>query len=130
MLPKIIAIIDDELEMEDIYALILDPLLSTNVAEIKYFSDSHKFLEWFEHHPVDLLLCDIDMPQMDGPELCQIIRQSGQSIQICFVSGHSPPDYAGVMEKLQISHFLTKPLDAVEVLSFCKQELGLLPVNS
>lgn len=127
---KTVAIVDDEEEMEDIYSLILAPLLERGIIRMKFFSDARDFLEWFDHNPVpELLLCDINMPYLDGPELCRLLRKSGQSIQISFVSGHSAEDFQEQMSSLGISRFISKPLSSAEVVAVCENELGLLPVN-
>lgn len=130
MFPKQIAIIDDEEEMEDIYSLILEPILKNNLATIKFYSDSRTFLAEYESNLPDLILCDINMPHLDGPALCHQIRESGHQTRICFVSGHNHRDYLKVMDALDVDRFFSKPLNPMDVLSSCEQDLGLLPANS
>jgi signal transduction histidine kinase/CheY-like chemotaxis protein len=41
--------------------------------------------------PIDLLLADVCMPDMSGPELAERLRLERESMQVLFMSGH-PPD--------------------------------------
>lgn len=128
---RTIAIVDDEPEMEDIWSFLLTPIVEEINGRLFFFSDSRDFLEWSDHNPPpEILLCDIDMPSLDGPSLCQKLRQSGHNMEIFFVSGHDPKDYQTVMKQLGISRFITKPISGEEVLAACKEELFDLPANS
>lgn len=128
---RTIAIVDDEPEMEDIWSFLLTPLVEEFNGRLFFFNDSRDFLEWSDHNPTPaLLLCDIDMPSLNGPELCRKLRQSGQDMGIFFVSGHDPKEYQEVMKKLGISRFITKPIVGEEVLAACKEELFDLSANS
>lgn len=131
MQPKVIAIIDDEPEMEDLYLLILDSLIEREVVELQFFADGLSFLTWFRKNSPDLLLCDINLPGMDGSELIQEIRRLEKAttrpgIQISFVSGHHPDHYAGVMRDFDVTRFITKPLSARETLALIEKDLGLV----
>lgn len=131
MQPKLIAIIDDEPEMEDLYLLIFEPLIDRELVELHFFPDGLIFLNWFRKNRPDLLLCDINLPGMDGSELIQEIRRIEKNnmtphIQISFVSGYHPEQYASVMEGHQVTRFITKPLAARETLALIEKDLGLV----
>lgn len=134
MQPKIIAIIDDEPEMEDLYLLILESLIEQELVELQFFPDGLSFLNWFRKNRPDLLLCDINLPGMKGSELVQEIRRLEknslppltQGIQISFVSGHHPENYTEVMDGHQVTRFITKPLSARDTLALIEKDLGLV----
>ena len=131
MQPKIVAIIDDEPEMEDLYLLILDSLIENEVVQIHFFLDGFSFLTWFRKNRPDILLCDINLPGMDGSELVQEVRRledatMAQRIQISFVSGHHPENYTSIMAEHEITRFITKPLSARETLLLIEKDLGLV----
>ncbi len=131
MQPKIVAIIDDEPEMEDLYLLILDDLIEREVVQLHFFPDGLSFLTWFRKNRPDLLLCDINLPGMDGSELVQEVRRLEKTtlaprVQISFVSGHHPENYTSVMSEHQVTRFITKPLSARDTLLLIEKDLGLV----
>lgn len=131
MQPKQIAIIDDEPEMEDLYLLIFEPLIDRELVELHFFPDGLTFLTWFRKNRPDLLLCDINLPGMNGSELIPEIRRIEKNnmtpgILISFVSGYHPEQYASVMESHQVTRFITKPLAARETLALIEKDLGLV----
>lgn len=131
MQPKVIAIIDDETEMEDLYLLILDSLIERELVELQFFPDGLTFLTWFRKNRPDLLLCDINLPAMNGSELVQEIRRLEDTamtprIQISFVSGYHPENFAEVMRDFEVTRFITKPLAARETLALIEKDLGLV----
>lgn len=131
MQPKIIAIIDDEPEMEDLYLLILESLIDRELVDLNFFPDGLSFLTWFRKNRPDLLLCDINLPGMDGSELIQEIRRLEKismtpSIPISFVSGHHPENYTEIMKEFEVTRFITKPLSARDTLALIEKDLGLV----
>jgi CheY-like chemotaxis protein len=131
MQPKIIAIIDDEPEMEDLYLLIFEPLIDRELVELHFFHDGLTFLNWFRKNRPDLLLCDINLPGMNGSELIEEIRRIEKnnmtpSIQFSFVSGYHPEQYASLMDRHQVTRFITKPLAVKETLALIEKDLGLV----
>jgi PAS domain S-box-containing protein len=62
--------------------------------------------------PLHLLLTDVVMPQMDGPELAQRLRNLRPDVRVLYVSGYSPGIVAdhGVLE--HGGTFLQKPFSA------------------
>jgi CheY-like chemotaxis protein len=59
--------------------------------------------------PIDLLVSDVSMPGMDGPELARRIAELHEEVKVLFTSGYSGEDLtaSGVME--MGAHFLEKP---------------------
>jgi len=53
------AIIDDDLEMEFLYSLILSEIISSGALTAHFFSDSRDFQPWLELNSPDLILSDI-----------------------------------------------------------------------
>jgi DNA-binding response OmpR family regulator len=110
-LPKLIAIIDDEPEMEFFYSLVLEKALKSSQLTLKFFQDSRDFFDWFVSSEPDLILSDINMPFISGPELCHAIRLTGRTIPIYLVSGSDERDYKEILNEIDECRFLTKPLN-------------------
>lgn len=122
---KLVAIIDDEVEMEFIYELMLEDLIQSEQISMKFFSDAREFVGWFQANPPDLILCDISMPHLNGTELGHRIRKAGLNIPTYFVSGHDERDYADSLKQLGVCRFLPKPININNFLHFLKTDLAL-----
>ncbi|WP_235281466.1 response regulator transcription factor [Thalassobacter sp. 16PALIMAR09] len=80
-MPKIV-IVDDEVE-------ILEPLEEMLLEEgysVRAFSSSLKALAYLKHQAADLVVFDIKMPELNGLELLQRVREVHPSIPTIFLS--------------------------------------------
>ena len=57
--------------------------------------------------PLDLMVCDLAMPQQSGPEVARTIRHIYPDIKVLFVSGYP----RGAERDLPAESFLQKPYD-------------------
>jgi YesN/AraC family two-component response regulator len=126
---KLVAVVDDELEMEYIYSLLLEKQIKMGLIKLKYFSDSRKFVQWLNFNEPDLILTDINMPHLDGPSLMELINESGRSIPTYFVSGYDESEFQRLMRDLGVYRFLSKPLNFNNVLGLIELDLGILAAN-
>jgi DNA-binding response OmpR family regulator len=58
---------------------------------IRSIRSGHEALRWLEEEPCDLLIVDVSMPEMDGPELYRrvLARWSTSAPRALFVSGRA-----------------------------------------
>lgn len=75
----------------------------------------------------DLVLSDIDMPQMTGPELLQRIRNAPPCphLKVIMFSGRASADEMAQLLSLGADDYLSKPLSLVQLLSRVKAALRL-----
>jgi len=73
-------------------------------------------LQELQRHDFDLLLLDIWLPGMDGLEVLDRIRSSGNGCQVVMISGHGSIDAAVKSTKLGAYDFIEKPLSLDRVL--------------
>lgn len=59
----------------------------------------------------DLIISDIQMPQMNGVELSKHIELLNESQAIIMLSGHTDSDYLLELINIGVSKFITKPID-------------------
>ena len=128
-MPKLVAVVDDEVEMEYIYSIMLDKPIKKGLVELKFFSDSRSFVTWLEHNQPDLILTDINMPYLDGPNVMELVKKTGRRIPTYFVSGYDEYEYKKIMRELGVYRFLSKPLNFNNVLGLIELDLGILAAN-
>lgn len=63
-----------------------------------------------EEYSIQILLCDIDMPQGNGLELVEWIREKGLDIECVFLSSYANFAYAQMALKLSSRDYLLKPI--------------------
>jgi DNA-binding NtrC family response regulator len=66
-------------------------------------------------HPVDIALCDLSLPGMDGLELCRRIRDGWPETQLIILTGHGDLEAARTAIHLDVVEFLTKPCPLAEI---------------
>ena len=75
------------------------------------FNDGESLLEGFEEDPADILLCDIEMGDLNGLEAIRIIKEKHPSCQCIIISGFRNFDYAQSAIRCGVSNYLLKPID-------------------
>ena len=69
----------------------------------------------FQENPADILLTDINMPQMNGLELAKLVRDHAPKCHIVFLTGYDDFDYARTAIKLGADDYLLKPFSKDDV---------------
>ena len=69
----------------------------------------------FQENPADILLTDINMPQMNGLELAKLVREQAPKCHIVFLTGYDDFDYARTAIKLGADDYLLKPFSKDDV---------------
>ena len=107
-----IAICDDDISQVDFLESILTPWLKINniLADIKKYSSAKSFLFDYESEKdFDILLLDIEMPEINGIKLAKTVRKENHSLQIIFITGFY--DYFSDDFDVSALHYLIKPVD-------------------
>ena len=78
--------------------------------------DGREALEKLDEVQVDLLLCDVMMPRMDGFELTRAIRESGSMLHILMATARSLPEDKRTGFLGGTDDYITKPVDREEML--------------
>lgn len=127
VMSKLIAIVDDEVELEEIYQLMLEELIQSQLIEIKFFADAREFLLWLSEHTPDLVISDLSMPYHSGIDLGQRIRKLFPLTPTYIISGHDESEYKEKLIPLSPCRFLPKPLDPKKLVSSIYSDLHLHP---
>jgi DNA-binding response OmpR family regulator len=109
---KRILIVDDEPR----YLRLLDANLRTEDYEVVSAQDGLQALDVFSNQPIDLVLLDIMMPQLDGFATCQRLREfSSVPIIMLTAKGEEQDRVRGL--DLGADDYLVKPFSATELLA-------------
>jgi DNA-binding NarL/FixJ family response regulator len=73
-------------------------------------------LQVIEQIPVDLLILDISMPEMDGIELSKILKKKFSAIKILVVSTHSNISIISRLIRIGVNGYLLKNAEKAELL--------------
>ncbi len=96
------------------------------------FENGRQALNFLQTRPVDVVLSDISMPQMDGLALSREIAANHPRTQVLLLTGFEDFQYAREAVKHRVSEFLLKPITAQElgaVLERTRTELNRLRDN-
>lgn len=81
----------------------------------------------FSEHRIDMMICDIEMPQGSGLELLAWVKESYPESESVFLTCHSNFDYAKRAIKLGTLDYLLKPVQFTELELVVRK--GLAKVN-
>jgi signal transduction histidine kinase/CheY-like chemotaxis protein len=107
-----VLLVEDEEDVRRLAATILEQ----RGYHVLSAADGEEALHLFERygHRIDLLISDVVMPHMHGPELAAHLRRRQPEMRVLFISGYTDPSIANQVVSAE-SHFLQKPF-AVEGL--------------
>ena len=116
-------------EDDDAIREALEDLLSAAGYRVIAAEDGLEALDWLSTVPVDLVIVDILMPRLAGPELIQHIRQTSQwaSIPILLLSGFA--DLARY-QNLPVDGVQQKPFHLSDLLEKVQRLIGPPPATS
>ena len=75
---------------------------------------------------VDLVVTDVVMPNMDGPQLVKELRRRDPDIKVIFISGYAEETFRAELDQVQNQnvHFLPKPFNLRELAAKVKEVIG------
>ena len=117
---KKILVVDDELTI----CLIVDNFLSKKY-DVFTVNDGVLALEWLENTIPDLIISDIQMPNMDGFEFLTKLRQRGftKHTPVIMLSGKSESKERIKCYQLGAQDYLKKPFNPEELDELVKKNL-------
>ena len=84
--------------------------LGIDVDEIFEAENGLMALRLQEEHPIDVVITDIRMPDMDGLELIQEMQKKNNQIKFVVLSGYAEFSYAETAIRLGVKAYLLKPV--------------------
>ena len=83
----------------------------TEIDEVLEAFSAQEALRILEERRVDVLLCDIEMPEMNGLELSHRWAERSPGTKIIFLTGHASFPYANEAVRLKAFDYILKPVE-------------------
>lgn len=113
-----IFIIDDEPKIRNG----MGRLLSAHPGwQVQTFADAKSALQSLYEGAADVIITDIQMPDISGLDMIEAVRQVNRSIPILILSGYSRFDYAQRAIASGVRRYLTKPTDPADLTAALEQ---------
>lgn len=110
-----ILIVDDEYEIRNGLGKYF-PWNAAGFSVAGQVENGHEALEFLRSNHVDLVLCDIMMPVMNGIELAELIRKEFPSVKVCFLTAHKDFEFAQKAITLNVIQYILKSTSSTELL--------------
>jgi two-component system cell cycle response regulator len=105
-------------EDEDDVRVFTTKTLETLVANITPVENGKIGLETFQDSPQEynLIITDINMPKLNGLEMCEEIRKINPNIPIVITSAHSDENFLKRSIEVGVSSYTMKPIDLYQLI--------------
>lgn len=106
---RVMLVEDEDLILQGIRCIIDWEELSMTVVSMVH--NGKEALEQFRENPVDIIVTDVEMPQMNGLELLEEIRKISPETRCIILSGYEEFAYARAALKLDVEEYILKPIN-------------------
>ncbi|MBO4218655.1 MAG: response regulator, partial [Erysipelotrichaceae bacterium] len=111
-----VIIVDDEVRVGNLIKNLIE-WEQLGLELIGVFQNGYDVLEKFKTEPADILLCDIEMPDISGLDLVQRITRDYPTTRCVIISGFRNFEYARQAMQYGVDHYILKPVDEEELNS-------------
>ncbi|WP_204104965.1 MULTISPECIES: hybrid sensor histidine kinase/response regulator [Spirulina sp. CCY15215] len=110
---------------------VLTAILQDKQYRVRTFLRGSRALETVKRNPPDLILLDIQMPEMDGYEFCDRIKKSPDLCEIPIIFISALDESMDKIRAFQLggADYVTKPFQELEVLARVEHQLKLQKAN-
>ncbi len=106
-----VLIIEDNLETLELMIEIFESEFST----IQTATNGYEAFELFKNNKIDAILCDINIPKLNGLDTINKIREINYTIPIIIISAYSDSDNLLKASNCNIQGYFTKPLTSDKI---------------
>lgn len=104
-------------------------VLSEFFSNIVVAIDGKDGLEKFSQNTIDLIITDINMPNLNGLDMVQEIRKTHKEISVLLLSAYNDIEYFIQSIKLGVDGYLLKPLEIEQLLELLDKIVSKLKVK-
>ena len=91
-----------------------------NMQLVSEMTDGQALIEYLESHEADVILLDINMPEMNGIDACRIISEKFPDVKVLAFSQYNEKRFVKRILKYGASGYLLKSSPAVEIIAAVK----------
>jgi FixJ family two-component response regulator len=113
-------VLDDEVDV----LRALSRLLRSEGLVVRTFEDGLAFLAQVDANSAGCVLLDLSMPELDGLAVQRLLGEKGCTLPVIFLSGNADAVASASARQQGASDFLSKPVDADELLRAVKAALA------
>lgn len=89
--------------------------------EVHQAMGANEAMRTLQEHDIDLIICDIEMPGMNGLDLIEWVNEHYPEVETIFLTGHAEFSYAKKAVQLGSFEYLLKPVKPEELSAIVKQ---------
>lgn len=119
---KNLLIVDDEADLTDA----MSEVLSHVGFKVGTANDGIEAYNYAQKHPLDLIITDVRMPNMDGLELIQKLSGQFPNLGFIVISGFAVKDESEILNMPGVKKFEHKPVDPKKIIALVKEYFQML----
>lgn len=119
MMKKVMIVEDEEWILQGIQSIVHWDELGLSLIHMAH--DGLEALELWKKEPVDIIITDIEMPEMSGLELLKEIRAMDERVRFIILTGFDEFEYAREAIRLEVEEYILKPINEEELENKLRQ---------
>jgi len=108
--PPVIMVVEDDKDTREILCVVIQRKF--NGATICTANNGREGVELFKKQGADIVITDVNMPEMGGVEMVQAIRHLSPDVKVIVLTADTGKDAldASIQRGFQLVHFILKPV--------------------
>lgn len=86
-----------------------------NISEVLEVEEGQEAVDLANTHHPDIILMDINMPEMDGLTAAKIIKDNNPNVYIIILTGYDYFEYAQTAIRAKVDEYILKPISKKEI---------------
>jgi DNA-binding response OmpR family regulator len=115
-----VLVVDDNKDMVEI----LTRLLSRHGLRALHAYSGRECLEVIQHHTVDVIVLDVMMPEMNGLEVCEVLKDMPEPPPVILLTAKDDMATRAAGMALGVSEFVVKPVNNRDLLARIQTQLS------
>ncbi len=115
---KLLVVDDEPIIRRGIRELV--DLVQLNITEFQEAADGSEALKLLDHYKADIILADINMPNLDGLSFAKEVKRILPNTRIVIITGYDYFEYAREALRIHVDDYILKPVTRNEISQILK----------